>query len=1047
MVDFSKKYDRSAYADFFKNSLLPDNYEETDEKIDFKGKLGHIDKIVKIGEVPDWKLNVYEAEHASENDPRVTLSKDIFRLMINYGVERALVIFKSRNSSNFRLSLVTVNIKFGKERGKKVVKEYSNPRRYSFFLGPDAKTHTPKQYLSDEQKVKPDSFEDLIKRFSIEVVNKDFYNSIAILFTELTGGTRYVGRKEVSAGAGMLKLPSTSDEVLKKEFSVRLIGRLVFCWFLKKKKSEKNIPLIPEELLSTSIFLKKSIVYHNILEPLFFQVLNANVNERVNEFKNAPWSQIPFLNGGLFNPHSNDFYDPDKSGMSRHLDTLKVPDEWLKKLFEVFETYNFTIDENTTVDIELSIDPEMLGRIFENLLAEINPETGDTARKSTGSYYTPRPIVEFMVEESLKQYLITKTNISEETISKLLVYENEDIQLKDIEKTKIIKALDTIKIIDPACGSGAFPMGILQKMLLVLQKIDPDSQRWLDRKLEGIDDIALKNDLKAKLKSDSFNYIHKLGIIRDAIYGVDIQPIAVEISKLRFFLSLIVDEKVNDIKENRGIKPLPNLEFKFVCANSLVGLKSREEQMSLTDEGSDILALKKIRDEYLSSYGKHKIKLEQQFKDIQNLMFKKHINLFSKDTQTMKLSVWSPFAEEPSSWFDADWMFGISDGFDVVIANPPYVNLSNLSKEDREKYKSIYSVTKNKVDLYAFFIEAGNKYLKYQGVLSYIIPHTWKATSSFSKLRELIFNNFELQFLVEMNYGTFEATVKPVVILIKKHQISSYNIKVLNDDFQIANRISSKEINKSNDFSIDTSSSNVEKSVFKSIENNTIPLGNVCKFTRGIKTSNDDKFILSIADNRDCKKVIRGRNITKYCYTWNNEYVWYRPDLMKKKTGSLPHTKELFEVPEKIILQRISKGLCGCFDSKQMYALDTCLVSDTTTLDKAFSLKYILALLNSTLLNFWYHKKFVLPTVSGYELHQVPMKNNSSIKKEIVVIVEKIIEIVERKNYLNEQINLQKLKDYNGQLDKIIYRLYELTKDEIEVVESYKNQMKMNNDE
>ena len=160
----------------------------------------------------------------------------------------------------------------------------------------------------------------------------------------------------------------------------------------------------------------------------------------------------------------NDYYNIDQLlGVSKYINTLKVPDTWLIDLFEIFETYNFTIDENTSVDIELSIEPEMLGRIFENLLAEINPETGETARKSTGSYYTPRPIVDFMVNESLKQYLLTKTSINENNISSLLAYEEEVTELSEEEQGVIINALDNIKIIDPACGSGAFPMGILQK--------------------------------------------------------------------------------------------------------------------------------------------------------------------------------------------------------------------------------------------------------------------------------------------------------------------------------------------------------------------------------------------------------------------------------------------------------------------------------------------------------------------------------------------------------------------------------------------------------
>lgn len=543
-MDFKAIYSRKEYISFFKNHLLSEDFEEHEEEVPVDFQPQFIQNVNKIGEVRSLELGIYEIEHQSENDPRVSLSRDTFRLLAQYNTKQALIIFTSKKSANFRLSLVTIDLKW--EQGKRVQKEYSNPRRYSFFLGPDSKTHTPEEYLIKKGRVK--DFDDLKKRFSIEVVNKEFYTAIAVLFTELAGGKREIGRKSIDAGIGYLKLPSTSDDTKRKEFAVRLIGRLVFCWFLKKKKSNKDIPLLPEDLLSSQAIQENKDYYHNVLEPLFFEVLNTPADDRSEKYKGNPWNTIPFLNGGLFTPHHNDFYDLGTLGISKHINNLKVPDEWIKELFDVFETYNFTIDENTSIDVELSIEPEMLGRIFENLLAEINPETGETARKSTGSYYTPRPIVEYMVDESLKQYLLTKTNLSEDKISSLLSYEDIETKLTDNEKSAIIDTLDTIKIIDPACGSGAFPMGILQKIFLILQKIDPKSQQWLNKILAKTGDTLLKRDLMSKLKADNFNYIHKLGIVRDAIYGVDIQPIAVEISKLRFFLSLIVDEKVDDSK-------------------------------------------------------------------------------------------------------------------------------------------------------------------------------------------------------------------------------------------------------------------------------------------------------------------------------------------------------------------------------------------------------------------------------------------------------------------------------------------------------------------
>jgi len=478
-------------------------------------------------------------------------------------------IFVFHGDKNFRLSLIAASYSGPK-------REFTTFRRYTYFVSPDLTNKTFKDQL---KKCDFSSIEKILEAFSIEAVNKDFYTQIALKFTELTGGWRKVGSKKVEKEARM-KLPGTIDETIYKEFAVRLIGRLIFCWFLKKKTSKNNIPLIPEGVLSTaSIDKNKGIggYYHSVLEPLFFEVLNTPLKVRKDNYKKEPWLLIPFLNGGLFTPHEHDFYDIDDTGFSKHINTLTIPNDWIGELLEIFERYNFTIDENTPIDVELSIEPEMLGRIFENLLAEINPVTEETARKSTGSYYTPRTIVEYMVDESLKQYLLTKTGIDEKKISELLSYVDEDeTKLSENQRESVIQALHEVKIIDTACGSGAFSIGILQKILLILQKLDPDSRKWLDRMLNNIPDPLVREELKKKIKVP--NYLHKLGIIRDCIFGVDIQPIAVEISKLRCFLSLIVDEEVDDIKENRGIEHLPNLEFKFVCANTLIGLPKAEKE-------------------------------------------------------------------------------------------------------------------------------------------------------------------------------------------------------------------------------------------------------------------------------------------------------------------------------------------------------------------------------------------------------------------------------------------------------------------------------------
>ena len=778
-MNFQEIYSRIAYLNFFRDTLLPDDFDITEESIPLGFQTDRITEVVKIGEVPSLDLPIFEIEHKSENDPRVTLSKEAFRILANYGKQQALILFISTKAANFRLSLVTLDLKL---EGTRVTKEFSNPRRYSFFLGPQCKVHTPKEYLDNSKKGRVKDLDDLKHRFSIEVVNKEFFTQIALLFTKLTGGTRKIGR-EMHIEKGSLKLPGTNDETFKKEFAVRLIGRLIFCWFLKKKTSKANIQLVPDDILSTAVIKNNKGVggyYHSVLEPLFFEVLNTPTEDRKKDYSNTPWNLIPFLNGGLFNPHDDDFYKLADTGYSQHLNTLIIPDPWLEKLLKLFETYNFTIDENTPVDVELAIEPEMLGRIFENLLAEINPETGDTARKSTGSYYTPRPIVEYMVDESLKQYLLTKTDVSEDKITELLSYSDyDDAKLTENQIEILVEALHQAKIIDPACGSGAFPMGILQKIFLMLQKLDPDSVIWLDKMLANIPDPMYRKELKKKKIP---KYLHKLGIIKDCIFGVDIQPIAVEISKLRCFLSLIVDENVNDNENNRGIEHLPNLEFKFVCANTLIGLPTSETDDNILikdmyEDVNNITKLKELRELYLTSYGKEKSKIEEDFKKVQSAMFDQTIKSKKVNTQTLALQQWKPFTDEACSWFDPDWMFGIKDGFDVVIANPPYVVTADKT------LKAIYSeIVFGRANIYLFFIYRGMHLLNKSGFLTFINPRTLLADAYCSGLRKWLIKNASVISMLNIidRRNVFESVLQSVIVNIFSKDTSLDNIRVKN---------------------------------------------------------------------------------------------------------------------------------------------------------------------------------------------------------------------------------------------------------------------------
>lgn len=771
---FLTEFEESRFKSFIVEIFNEFHFEESDISHTLtEAEKNHIAEFVYLGsyeDESDEKIDVltvklqkgYKIERA-RHFQRNIIGK---YLKNNFDANYALVAFYSDDDSTWRLSFVEIDRKF--EEGKIKTEVETPAKRFSFLVGRGESTHTAQKQLFDVLEKQRDISVDLLRSaFSIEKVAKEFYIEIAKLFTKLAGGERKIGREKISE-SGLLKLPSGQNEQTRKEFAVRLIGRVLFCWFLKKKKSAAEVSLLSDEILSSRALAKfadgdSSDFYHKTIEPLFFEVLNTPVDDRFEDFQKDPWKQTPFLNGGLFEPLRVDFYKfNDVTGVSEFVNTLSVPNEWFRELFDLFETYNFTIDESSSIDVDLSIDPEMLGRVFENLLAEINPETGESARKSTGSYYTPRPIVEYMVDESLKQFLITATAIDEKKLDKLISFDDDENDLTKDEKRAVIDAFDKAKILDPACGSGAFPIGIMQKMMHALQKVDPDAEIWLEKMLDDVKDPAFRNMLDKKLRGDRelSDYTRKLGIIQKSIFGVDIQEIAVEISKLRCFLSLVVDDKIIESEPNRGIHALPNLEFKFVAANTLIGVPKIETGAQLFSFDDEIDNLKRAREDYFQSYAEKKSRAAEKFLEAQKKLALRIINDNNLDKETKetgnKLAGWNPFAYESSEWFDPEWMFGVKDGFDIVIGNPPYgakyslkqldkIEIKELQKYFRKRYdsaKSISKVQKGSLDTYSLFIDFGLFHVNAKNtILSFIVPMSITSSESMSALHRLLYQN------------------------------------------------------------------------------------------------------------------------------------------------------------------------------------------------------------------------------------------------------------------------------------------------------------------
>jgi len=971
------------------------------------------------------------------------------------------------NTGSFRFSLVYAQFQETK-------RTFSNFRRFTYFVSED---QTNKTFHVRVGGCTFSSLEAVKDAFSVEKVNKEFYNHIARFFYRLTG---YDCKREMT-------LPSVSDEDKKtyQEFVVRLIGRTIFCWFLKHKKSANGISLIPESILSSEAVKQNSQYYHSTLEKLFFEVLNTPQEQRhKNILPDA--DKIPFLNGGLFEPHKDDFYSGEP------LYNLVIPDTWFEQFLEILEQYNFTIDENSTVDADVSVDPEMLGRIFENLLAEVNPETGETARKATGSYYTPRTIVDYMVDQSLKQYLVTKTKIDEDKITALLSYEAPEVALSESEKGSIISALDEIKIIDPACGSGAFPMGVLHKVLLVLEKIDSDLTLWLNRKLAHIEDKILKQEIQDELEKDNLEYIRKLLIIRDSIHGVDIQQIAVEISKLRVFLSLIVDEKIDDKEKNRDIKPLPNLEFKFVVANSLLGLPKLEtDRKALIDfeDKESIEALARIRDNYFASYGEDKLKAEQEFIEVQKKMFQFYLQNLNQEqrnlvgtvkkvkttskTITQMLSEWEPFSNKQCDWFDLEWMFGIKGGFDIVIANPPYVRADSGAEHllFREKLKQSgqYETLYEKWDLMIPFVEKGLRIGNANGDLIYIVSNAICTSKYASKLLDLVQERYyarSIDYFEDME--VFEAGVIPIVLHVGKTNGNGTTRKTIrHESFDNIKR--QTEI-PANEFKTLGRDAFRKEHTTIAINKQTVNLGDICYMSVGMVINADEKtakgeftkddLISATKTNIHSRKYIEGKDIDSYVIKRARYLEWGT----KRVPGQLRRATfpELYECP-KIMRGRVTPSI---YDEMRLLCNDSIVIFvkfgdlhgvenksiqasikkfnrlprlELEKISERFDLKYLLAILNSSFA-FKYLNNIRRHRLENYfypdDFRKLPIRDiPKQEQKPLVELVDNIISLTQSSDYMQNPAKQAKVKEYERQIDQMVYELYGLTPEEREIVE------------
>ena len=1102
-MNFDKRYDRHEFLRFLE-SFLPEDFTEKIEEVHIDHKTTYIRQVTRLGRCQSLDLLVYEMRHNSVNDARVGLSKEAFRFLANEWEGRALVLFvPENNDANYRFSLITIDLDMTEEG--KTLKRYSNPRRYSYYLGEGIAWYTPNKYLNEAGRVKDEK--DLIGRFSVEVLTKAFYQELSDWYAWAVDVVRFPNK---------LNDP-TDDDKFNAESTIRLVTRLIFVWFLKQKH------LIPEEFFNETyirenllenfnpntkvdLFSKsnESKYYKAILQNLFFAMLNSPItpegstelserhfrngrgdydNNKLmryeSYFKNPQLfvdlanRTVPFLNGGLFDcldeKDKGLYYDgfSDREAVKKALivpDYLFFGEEVGKNLnlsrwygdnkkkkvcasgiIDILKRYNFTVEENTPFDQEVSLDPELLGKVFENLLASYNPETQTTARKQTGSFYTPREIVQYMVDESLVAHLKrTVGDELEEQYRQLMRYTDEGVLLTDAQRKQIMQSLYHCKVLDPACGSGAFPMGMLQQMVHILNRIDPDNEMWKEmmrqaalckQDLEQDEIQEVEEDLNRNF-NDGFNrpdYARKLYLIENCIYGVDIQPIAIQISKLRFFISLVVDQKANDNPaENFGIRPLPNLEAKFVAANTLIGLDKKDSSLFDTPE---ILAKKEeLKVAKHKIFGAKTVKTKRKYKDAVNRIRQEIAELLRSmgaigESEAAVLASWDMFDQNASSpFFDSEWMFDVKEGFDIVIGNPPYHQLSKdlaITKEYKNYLKQRFQTSGGRFNTYIFFIHIGIELLSKKGVISYIIPNTLLTQDYYKETRLKLLNKTILTKVISYDILPFDnAIVENITFIALNDNRENYSIRHYHSDIKTTTFDcikEKKEFLSSPTYSLCFNSKKI------SITQDTIKLNELCNINQAIALKGDKSLSIKSSNAQNqYYRLLDGRNISKYCINWSGAYLDYNIDRIHSCK-----TRTIFEADEKLLFRRVSSSLIFAYDNQQFYALNTIVVV-TKKNHANISLKYLLALLNSKLLNFIYVSEYkstkkVFSEIQARSVGELPIKLISPEEQSIfIAIVDRII---------NEKKGDNDTSMEEREIDRLVYHLYGLTYDEVLIVD------------